>query len=182
MNISWVISDTAELDPTIDLVGMKNLGSIWGSWRTWRQYQTDNVICYDMLKAVELVKRNFQKSCNFYVPNSIYADIQRPSDVRVFEGTFVHDVERQEEIVAMHLAASVSDIVLLYGFDFSAQPVNPDKLLEHRAHNYRGLTKQAIKDNPTVQWVAIDHAQDFRKDLLELTNLGKDTLSNILVS
>jgi hypothetical protein len=180
MNISWVLSDTAVLDPTVDIVSLKNLGSIWGSWRTWRSYQTDNVICYDMNKAGELIKRDFHNSCNFYIPSSIHAPLQRPQGVNLFEGAFVHDVERQEEIVAMHLAASVSDIVLLLGFDFSEQSPYSDRLLEHRAHNYRGLTKQALKDNPAVQWVAIDHPGQFRKDLLELDNLGQDTLTNIL--
>jgi hypothetical protein len=37
-------------------------------------------------------------------------------------------------------------------------------------------------DNPQIQWVAIDHFEEFRKDLKNLPNLGKDTLKNILTS
>jgi hypothetical protein len=118
--------------------------------------------------------------CNFYVPNSIYVDLKRPQGVKLYEGTFVHDVNNQEEIVSLHLTAGLSDIVLLLGFDFSEQPKLSDKLEEHRAHNYRSLVKQAIKDNPTVQWVAVDHQLDFRKDLLELENLTKDTMDNVI--
>lgn len=180
MNISWVFSDLVNLDITVDINHVKNLGSIWGSWRTWRSCQTDNVVCCDLSKSQELVKRNFQKTCNFYIPSSIYATLERPEGVKLFEGEFLHDVERKEEIVAMHLAASVSDIVLLMGFDFSKPAKLENKLLEHKAHNYRGLTKQVIQNNQKVQWVVIDHPESFRKDLLELENLGQDTLSNIL--
>ena len=80
----------------------------------------------------------------------------------------------------MHLAASVSDIVLLLGFDFSESSKQDDRLLEHRLNNYRGLIKQAIVDNNQVQWVVLDHPLDFRNDLLELPNLTKDFLVNIL--
>lgn len=180
MNISWVFGDKAELDITVDIAEIKKIGPIWGSWRTWRSFQTDNVICYELQKAQDLIKRNFHQTCNFYVPNSIFETLERPEGVKLFEGTFVHDVEQQEEIVAMHLAASVSDIVLLLGFDFREQAKLSDKLAEHRAHNYRGLTKQAIKDHPEVQWVVVDHPGPFRKDLSELDNLGQDGLINVL--
>jgi len=180
MNISWVLSDQTTLDPTIEISRLKNLGSIWGSWKTWRAYQTDNVICHDMPKANELIKRQFQNTCNFYIPNSIYQSLGRPEKVNLYEGTFVHDVNNQEEIIAMHLAASRSDIVLLVGFDFSEKDPNPDKLLEHRAHNYRGMVRQAILNNEQVQWVAIDHHLPLRKDLASCSNLGQDTLDNVL--
>lgn len=180
MKINWVLSDRTELDHTINISQLKDIGSFWGSWRTWRSYSTDNVICYDMAKADELIKRSFQTVCNFYISNSVYSSLDRPAGVKLFEGNFIHDLENHEEIVAMHLAASTSDIILLLGFDFSKVTPNPDKLLEHRATNHRNLVKQAIKDNPQVQWLAIDHQADFRKDLLNLTNLSKDTLDNII--
>lgn len=180
MNINWVISDRAELDPTIPISQLKNIGSIWGSWKTWRSCQTDNVICHDMSKANELIKRAFHAVCNFYTSNENYKLLDSPSGVRIYEGNFQHDVDFQDEIIAMHLAASVSDIVLLMGFDFTENTTNPDKLLEHRAHNYRSLTKQVIKSNPNVQWVVVDHPSPFRKDLLELENLTKDSLNSVL--
>jgi hypothetical protein len=180
MNINWVISDQAELDPTVPISQLKNIGSIWGSWKTWRSCQTDNVICHDMSKANELIKRAFHAVCNFYISNENYKLLDSPSGVRIYEGNFQHDVDFQDEIIAMHLAASVSDIVLLIGFDFTESTTNPDKLLEHRAHNYRSLTKQVIKSNPNVQWVVVDHPSPFRKDLLELENLTKDSLNSVL--
>jgi hypothetical protein len=182
MNISWVLSNQAGFDPTVDIARLKELGSFWGGWRTWRSCQTDNVVCHNQVKAAELVQRNFQNLCNLYIPNTVFASLDRPSGVNVYKGEFVHDVENQEDIVSMHLATVNSDIVLLVGFDFAEQPKHEDRLTEHRAHNYRSLTRQVILDNPEIQWVVIDHDPELRKDLLELSNLGRDTLKNILRS
>lgn len=180
MNINWALANSATIDPTVNISRLKELGSLWGSWRTWRAYQTDNVICHDLARAKELIDRQFQKTCNFYIPNSFFATLDRPSGVKLYEGNFVHDVDDHEDIVCMHLAASTSDIVLLLGYDFAEQPKLEDRLAEHRAHNYRNLTRQAVINHPNIQWVVIDHQQEFRKDLIDLPNLGRDTLKNIL--
>ena len=180
MKISWVLANSTSFDPEVDLDQLKNIGSFWGGWRTWRGCHTDNVICNETKKAAELVRRAFHAVCNLYVPRSVYDSLERPAGVKVFEGEFDHDVDDHDNIVAMHLAATVSDIVLLYGFDFTEQPKNSDKLAEHKSHNYRGLTKQVILDNPTIQWVAVDHSGDFRKDLLTVANLSKDSMQSVI--
>ena len=113
MNICWVLADSAVLDPTQDLEQLKQIGPFWGSWKTWRAYSTDNVICHDQIKANELLARAFQVTCNFYIPNQVYETLDQPKGVHVYQGDFTHDVEHREQIVAMHLAASRSDIVLL---------------------------------------------------------------------
>jgi hypothetical protein len=180
MNINWVLSNSVNINPAHDINRLKEIGSFWGGWKTWRACQTDNVICHDLAQARELVTKLFHLGCNFYVPNDVYISLQRPVGVQVYEGKFVHDLENQEDIVAMHLATSCSEIVLLLGFDFSEQIKIEDKLAEHRAHNYRSLTKQVMLNHSNVQWVVVDHPKELRQDLQSLPNLGKDTLSNIL--
>jgi hypothetical protein len=180
MNISWVLADSATADPTVDIVELKQLGAFWGSWRTWRAWQTDNVICHDQNKADELIKRNFQNSCNFYIPNAVYTSLDRPNGVQVYEGAFVHDVDRQEEIVAIHLAATTSDIVLLFGFDLSELVPNADRLLAHRAQHHRNHIYQAIKDFDQVQWVVVDHTGDLDPNLVNLDNVVTDNLETVL--
>ena len=180
MNISWVLSDSVELDPSVDLSSLKNIGAFWGSWRTWRSYSTDNVICHDQAKAVELLKRNFQNYCNFYIPNSVYQSIDCPSGVKLYEGNFVHDVINQEEIVATHLAATTSDIVLLVGFDLAELIPEPDRLKTHQAHHHRNLLRQAIKDYEHVQWVVVDHSEPLDPNLVNLPNITVDTLQAVL--
>jgi hypothetical protein len=180
MNISWVLADSTPADPAVDINGLKQLGAFWGSWRTWRAWQTDNVICYDQSKAAELIKRNFQTNCNFYIPNAVYTSLDRPEGVRLFEGAFVHDVDRQEEIVAIHLAATTSDIVLLFGFDLTELEPNPDRLLAHKAHHHRNHIRQAIKDFNQIQWVVVDHAGALDPNLAILDNVVTDNLQAVL--
>lgn len=180
MNISWVLSDSAILDPLQDIAVLKNIGAFWGSWRTWRACQTDNVICNDPVKADDLIRRDFQKSCNFYIPNSVFQQLSRPDGVNLYEGSFTHDVEQKDEIVAVHLVTGASDIVLLLGFDFTENPPSPDRLQEHRIQNYRGLLRQAIKDNSHIQWVLVDHPGEIGQDMTVLENLTTDSMANVL--
>ena len=180
MNISWVIADSAELDPTQNIDALKKLGPIWGSWRTWRAYQTDNVICHNQIKADELVKRRFQERCNFYIPESVNVSLGRPGGVRLYAGDFVHDVIRQEEIVALHLAATTSDIVLLLGWNLTKLKSTSDKLESNQAQHHRNLFHQAVKDYAQTQWVVVDHAETLAPSLIALENLVTDTMDTVL--
>jgi len=180
MKISWVLADSVVLDPTQDITILKNVGAFWGSWRTWRSCQTDNVICHAQSKAVELLRRNFQNYCNFYIPNSVYQSIDCPEGVKLYQGDFVHDVIQQEEIVAVHLAATTSDIVLLLGFDLTELSPNLDRLKTHQALHHRNLISQAIKDYQQVQWVVIDHAGPLDPNLTNLPNISTDSLQSVL--
>lgn len=180
MNINWVLADSTPADPAVDVAELKRLGALWGGWRTWRAWQTDNVICHDQSKAAELIKRDFQNNCNFYMPNSVYISLDSPNGVRLYEGAFVHDVDRQEEIVAIHLAATTSDIVLLYGFDLTELEPTSDRLLAHKAHHHRNHIRQAVKDFAQVQWVIVDHAGDLDPNLANLPNVVTDNLETVL--
>ena len=180
MNISWVLANSYVPDPTINLDQLKSCGAFWGGWQTWRACGTDNVICHDHAKASDLIKRAFHAVCNLYIPHSAYVMLDRPQGVRLYEGDFVHDLDNHEEIVALHLTAGISDIVLLLGFDLTEAELPVDRLQRHRALNYRNLARQAIKDNPNTQWVLVDHPGPIGKDFGELDNLTTDTLSNVI--
>jgi hypothetical protein len=180
MNISWVLADSVEVDPTQSIDALKRLGAFWGSWRTWRAYQTDNVICHDQTKASELIKRDFQKHCNFYIPSSVHVALGRPAGVQLYAGEFVHDVIQQEEIVAIHLAAAASDIVLLLGWDLTELKSNSDKLKANQAQHHRNLLFQALKDYNQIQWVVVDHVGKLSPNLANLDNVVTDTLESVL--
>jgi len=180
MNISWVLADGVDLDPTQNIDDLKKIGPLWGSWRSWRAYQTDNVICHDQTKAAELVRRKFQAHCNFYIPNSVYVALHRPAGVRLYAGEFVHDVVQQEEIVALHLAASTSDIVLLLGWNLTNLRPDSDKVRANQFRHHRNLFRQAIMDYAQTQWVAIDHPGDLATELSNFPNLTVDTMAAAL--
>lgn len=180
MRISWVLSDTAEINPAIDIERLKNLGPFWGGWRTWRSYNTDNVICHTESEARNLISRNFHTRCNMYLQDIVYQQVDRPNNVRLYQGEFHELVDHPDEIVSMHLAAATSDIVLLVGFNLVPKTIESDKLAKHRWHNYVQYILHIIKDNPNVQWVLLDHSPDIEKVLKTLPNLLFDTLDNVL--
>lgn len=178
--ISWVLSDTVALDPTQNISDLKKLGPFWGSWRTWRACQTDNVICHDQVKAAEFVQRKFQNLCNLYIPDSVYVSLDRPERVNVYAGEFVHDVIHQEEIVAMHLAATTSDIVIMLGWDLTELVTNADRLQASQAQHHRNLLRQAFINYYQTQWVIIDHASTIDPNLTNLDNVVVDNLASVL--
>lgn len=179
MNINWVLANKIDLDPAVDLSKIKNIGSLWGSWRTWRACQTDNVICHDSDKAKELIGKGMHTFCNFYVSNDVYQNLDSSTRVFCYGGDFSHEVQEQDEIVAMHLAAAASDIVLLLGFDWTAKPLPADADKRLLRHNYINLVREAIAGNAQTQWVVIDHDGDVMPELAQLGNLTQDTMSNV---
>lgn len=181
MNIQWVLSDDFILDNAEQLTAMRLAGSFWGGWRTWRAYNTDNVVCHKMSRAQELMDKQLHTRCNFYIPNSVFQSLGRPAGVRLYEGDFMgHDVENQDEIVALNLAGSIADVVLLLGFDWSDHPESADPVQKRRHTAYQGLVRQAITSRPAVQWILVDHSKTLRPSLSDLKNLDQDTLTQVL--
>lgn len=178
--MSWVLADTTVFDPAEDLDALKRVGAFWGSWHIWRSCQVDNVVCHDQLKADELIKRNFQQRCNFYVPDSVYVSLNRPDLVKVYAGEFVHDVIRQEEIVALHLAASTNDIVLLFGWDLTELKLESDRLLANQQLHHRNMVRQALITYNQTTWVIVDHPEPLDPNIAQLENVVTDTLATVL--
>jgi len=179
MKVNWVVADSAVALPGTDPGVFKNIASIWGSWKTWRNFNTDNVVCNDGGKARELLKRNMQTLCNMYIPSALYVELDRPK-VQMFGGEFKFEIDNHDELIAMQLVAGQSDIVLLLGFDWTEKPTSTDKLIAHRANNYRKFVRDTIQTNPAVQWVLVDHPGEIMPELSNLENLSQDSLENVI--
>lgn len=180
MRINWVFEDSYVLDPTINVDLVKNIGPTWGSWRTWRSCSTDNVICHDRAKAQSLLERAFQAVCNFHIPKKYYADLGRPLRVKLYDGDFDHDIQRPENIVALHLAQKQSDIVLLVGFDLGPIVWPDDPFETKQLKDYHGMVRSLFATDPNIQWVLVDHAPELDKAYQDLTNLTCDKFANVL--
>lgn len=84
MRITWALADQTMLDPVIEIEQLKNIGPLWGGWKTWRSYITDNVVCYRESDARQLINKQFHTRCNFYIPNSIFQSVGRPDGVTLY--------------------------------------------------------------------------------------------------
>lgn len=179
MRVNWVYSADYQLGTECAIEQIKKIGPSWGSWRTWRDCGTDNVICHDLGRAKALIGRAFQAVCNFYVPRQCYQDLGRPLGVKLYDGQFDLDLDHMEDIVAMHLTSQCSDLVLLAGFVLCLKPTD-DAFLTHKLVNYHGLVRSVIANNPMVQWVVVDHVPDLDEAYRSLENLSCDTMDNVL--
>jgi len=171
MNINWVLCDQIFLPPNIDIQKLKNIGSLWGSWKTWRSCLTDNVICHDPEQAKQLIQADFASKCNFYIPQTLYQTLEDKQNLQAYAGEFAHQVTNQEEIVAMHLASTVSDVVLLLGFDWSKSSNNQK--------HYLGMIYHVIQSTPKIQWVMIDPPSSVPSEFTKLDNFSTDSLSSV---
>jgi hypothetical protein len=174
MNINWLVADSGVQFLPDQIKQIKEIGSIWGGWRTWKLCQTDNVVCHDTIQAQTLIDSNFQSLCNFYVPKDLYNKLNQPADIRVYAGEFVHEIQQPDDLVAMHLVATVSDIVLMLGFDCVT-------MVDTQSHvNYRNLIQQAMIQNKQTQWVILNQTGSLWTELTTVSNLSQDTFKQVI--
>lgn len=159
---------------------IKKIGPAWGSWKTWTACQTDNVICHDLAKARELCHRAIQAVCNFYLPEKFFQPLNRPQGVQFYQGDFQQEAHDLEDVIALHLVADRSDLVLLFGFDLSTPVQSSDRMENHRITNRMGLLRQILASTADVQWVLVDPVGEIDSAFGSISNLTCDTLHNVL--
>jgi hypothetical protein len=115
-----------------------------------------------------------------YIPKHDYQGLDRPMGVKLYDGEYNLQISRVEEVIAMHLAAQSSDIVLMLGFDLVVPENITDKQEQHNIKNYHGLVRSAIASNDTVQWVAVDHTATPDQAYSALSNFSCDVMDNVL--
>jgi hypothetical protein len=169
-----LFAENTVLPPTTPVQAMRDLAPIWGSWRTQRSYQSDNVVCWNPEQAEKLCRQGYAKICNLYIPEPVYKQLNKPAGVRVFGGGFDFAVDSVDDIIATHLVASVADVILMVGFDLEAKTKpSPGR------NNYIGILAQAIGASGK-QWVIVDHHTDFAEPIQKLSNITSDLLPNVL--
>lgn len=180
MRVSWAIAEGHRFPLDVNLDQIKNVGPTWGSWKTWRDCNTDNVICHYRPKAQELIGRAFQAVCNFYIPKKYYQDLNRPVRVKLYDGDFEHDLDHAEDVIALHLAAAENDIVLMLGYNLTKLDPPADAYQKHKLVNYHGMIRSIVNNNPDVQWVLIDHVGALDKAYQSMSNITCDSMENVL--
>lgn len=104
----------------------------------------------------------------------------QPTVVRVFQATPYPNIVDVDDIIAMHLAAAHSDIVLMLGFDLCLNTGPIDAKTAKTLQEYHGLLRSLIVNTPETQFVAIDLPQILSPPYQGIANLTCDTLQAVL--
>lgn len=179
MKVCWVLGEDFQSHAD-KAKSIKAVAPIWGSHKTWREFETDNVICNELPIAIGLLNRAFQAVCNFYVPKERYVDLGRPNGVKMYDGGFNVEMFNKDEIIALHLVAPNNDIVLLLGFNLAPRDWGDYKIAKHQWTNYLLAVKTVIAQHPDTQWVAIDQISDIHPDIKNLPNFTCDKIENVV--
>lgn len=179
LRINWVLSNNPASSTQHDIKTLSPKSQLWGGWSSWHTFMTDNIICHDHASATKLVEKKFYLSNKVYFPATFKIDFGVLPKVVYYGGEFAHEIDNCEEIVAMHLCASLSDIVLLHGFDWRNLSTHTDEFDQYKKHCYKNLVAEVIKACPNVQWVLVDHKELPFEELNGLENLCCDTLENV---
>ena len=180
MNVCWVLSQDI---PTgfVKHEVLTSVGPIWGPLSKWREYQSDNTVCYDLREAKQMINRAFHAVTHFYVPKDQYIDLGRPVGVRLFEGEFKDNaVANKEDIILMNLVASNNDIVLMLGFDLTPVDETLDPVEQRFEKAYIHNIKTIIKDNPNTQFVLVNYDNELAENFEGLENLTIDTVESVV--
>lgn len=100
--------------------------------------------------------------------------------VRVFQATPYPNIADVDDIIALHLAAANSDIVLMLGFDLCLNTGVIDAKAAKAMQEYHGLLRSLIVNSPETQFVAIDQPQILSSSYQGIANLTCDTLQAVL--
>lgn len=168
MKCAWIISEALDIVPTKTYRNIKDIAPIWGSWSTWREFNTDNCICTDIRKAEELLGKAFQGVTHLHIPKQYYEELGKPRGVKLFEGKLKTQMPKQDDVAALSIASQQYDILLLLGFDLSSDDAN---VLQ---------TQAIIAGNPQCQFVAIDLAKPLSKIITDCANFTCDEYENVL--
>ena len=165
LEVVWLFAaDIENQIPADQLTRCKALAPSWGSYRTWAQCGTNNVICHDSARAEDLVKRAWHAVCNLYIPDSVHQQVPSSRNLWGYDGQLSHAIADPEDIVALHLIPS-ADLICLVGFDLMNDP------------DRAGLVRAAIAHRPNIQFLV---ATQNDPEWSELSNLTCDDFANVL--
>jgi|ETNvirnome_6_100_1030635.scaffolds.fasta_scaffold06114_6 hypothetical protein len=194
MNIAWVLSQSITLkDASIDPKVMGDIGPIWGTWESWKEFQTDNVISTNIELSQQLVEKAFHAVCNLWVDEQHFEYIGSPKKVH----TFKHNIKGHfgpagknftpANIINLELASRAYDLLVVVGFDIYTPHSRTDLAVDGREvrdskHRYLMQLIKIIKKNPNVQYVFADvvPCKNVYKPFKQLENFTVDSNDNVV--
>lgn len=180
MRFNWVLSHNFYTCNDQDWQRIQNCAPTWSALDDQRPLSVQNCVASDASVCLTAIKSEYYRTANLYVPYDFWSAHGRPSVVQVFQTTHYPKIQHLDDIVALHLAAANSDIVLLLGFDFELRVGPVDTRTAKHLQEYHGLLRSCLVNNPLTQFVAVDHGPDFDTAYKNIANLTCDTLQAVL--
>jgi hypothetical protein len=179
VRFNWVLSQAFSACEDQDWQRIQNCAPTW-SGAGPRQITAQNSICSNAAACLQLLKSAAYQRTNLYVPHDFWLEHGQPTVVRVFQATPYPNITDVDDIIALHLAAAHSDIVLMLGFDLCLNTGPIDGKTAKIMQDYHGLLRSLIVNTPETQFVAIDQPQILSASYQGIANLTCDTLQAVL--
>jgi len=180
MKIGWALSEQIAKNVT-NVNELKNVAPTWGSCLIYNNYNVDNIICNDIKQSEKLIKHNVQNNVNFYMPQENFNTLGKPSNIKVFQGTFNDtNINHKDDIVTLNVVTNMYDIILLLGFKFTKPKAKSEQLEQHKQLAYLHNIKSIIEENKNKQFVLVNYKGKLSKDFDSIENLSRDSLANVL--
>jgi hypothetical protein len=180
MEVCWLVQKDYDPETTVSVDRMKDVASIWGSWQSHRQCQTDNCIVDDFKDANSLIKRNFNFETNLWTHQDNFVSLGRPEALSLHKIGIDKDLQDRDDLVAMALTGARYDLVIALGFDLSYNTALTDALEIHEHKRYLSAVANIIKGFPTTQFVFIDLPAEATENFSKLENFSCDNIQNVL--
>ena len=180
MEVCWLVQKDYDPESTVSVDRMKDVASIWGSWQSHRQCQSDNCVVDDYKNATTLLKRNFKLETNLWTHEDNFVGLGRPEALSLHKIGIDKDLQDRDDLVAMALTGARYDLVIALGFDLSFNTALTDKLEIHEHKRYLSAVANIIKGFTTTQFVFIDLPQEATQNFTKLENFSCDNIQNVL--
>lgn len=179
MKVAWILSEDIPKG-LLDPITVKNIAASWGSWKTWKEFRTDNCVCHNTTEANNLIKRALHTLCNLFIMQSSYTRVGSPIGVNLFNGEFKSEtIANRDDLIALNLVIPQADIVLMSGFNFSPLLNTDDEDIRKAREEYYFNVRELIKTNDTTQFVLVDYMHEMASWVGELDNVNLDTVGSV---
>jgi len=180
MEYCWLVQSDFRPNDTISVDQMKQQATVWGSWKTHRQCETDNCVVEDFKDATTLLKRKFNHETNLWTHKENFVPLDRPDALSLHQIGIEDDLNDRDDLVAMALCGARYDIVIALGFNLSFNTQLTDKLEIHEHKRYLSAISNIIKGFPNTQFVFIDLPENHADTFNSLENFSYDNIENTL--
>jgi len=176
MRVNWILGIDAPVLDSATVEGMKDVAPIWSGTSRMQPGVADNLVCHDLIRGELMLRKRYDMIYNLYVTHRLQ-NLGIDSQASYYQGQFDGAITAIEDIICLHLVASISDLVILVGFDLETQAAAPES---EAKRNRLGMIRQLMTNDQDLQWILVQDASGLDPAFGDLPNVSCDALENVL--